>query len=129
MIYIQILKSLSKVISSKEGSTDAYCITNSTRPLLCLGQRGTKGGRKTMLFVEALRKYEKEAKEANFEEAYKLALPIFKDRLQQTFIVLKDSVAGEKPPVATGANQVPVGSKRNAPDDLGSGSDPKRPAN
>lgn len=77
-----------------------------------------------MLFVEALRKYSEETKSADFSEAYKLALPIFKDRLEQTFIVLKDSKDGSDAEkgagtsAATGSNQVPIGNKRSAPGDL-----------
>ncbi len=112
------------MICAKGGDTDAYCITNSTRPLLCLGARGTKGGRKTILYVEAVRKYREELKEVDFEQCYKLALPMFKDRLEQTFLVLKDSEI----PVATvtGSNQVPIGSKRQA--ETNESNSPKRPA-
>jgi len=126
---LQVLKSLCKIVSAKGGPTDAYCITNSTRPLMCVGPRGSKGGRKTLLYVEALRRYSGEIKEADFTEAYKLALPIFKDRLEQTFIVLKDGNIQPGDKVVTGSNQVPIGSKRCASSDdlpkLGS----KRPAN
>lgn len=115
------------MLSAKGGATDAYCITNSTRPLLCIGQRGTKGGRKTLLFVEAIRKYPEEVKEASFTEAYKLALPIFKDRLEQTFLVLKDSES--EAAVASGSNQIPVGSKRPAPSGETEAQGPKRLAN
>ena len=83
-----------------------------------------------MLYVEALRRYAEEAKEANFDEAYKLALPIFKDRLEQTFIVLKDAdmnKANEK--LVTGSNQVPIGNKRGASVDFVDGLEPKRLAN
>jgi len=116
---------LSKILSAKGGPNDAYCITNSTRPLLCVGPRGSKGGRKTLLYVEALRRYSEEMKGANLEEAYKLALPIYKERLDQTFIVLKDSNAER---VQTGANKVPLG-KRQAQDPLESGATSKRQAN
>jgi len=88
-----------------------------------------------MLFVEALRKYSLESKVADFSEAYKLALPIFKGRLEQTFIVLKDAKddneaeLGAGPSVVTGSNQVPVGIKRAAQGDLGESQGSKRAAN
>ena len=68
-----------------------------------------------MLFVEAIRRYSQELKEVHLDEAYKLALPIFKGRLEQTFIVLKDNVSDR---VTTGANEVPLGAKRVATDEL-----------
>ena len=64
-------------------------------------------------------------KSLHLEEAYKLALPVFKGRLEQTFIVLKDA---EVEKVATGSNNVPMGIKRTASEILLAG-DPKRPAN
>ena len=96
---------------------------------MCVGPRGSKGGRKTLLYVEALRRYADEAKEATFEEAYKLALPIFKDRLQQTFIVLHDVTDSAKDKPATGSNQVPIGNKRSASVENLAGLEPKRQAN
>jgi hypothetical protein len=86
------LKGLSKVISAKRGMIYAFCMTNAFRPVLCLvGSLSAEGGIKKMLYVEAVKKYWKKIKEVNFEQSYKLALPMFKDRLEQTFLVLTDA--------------------------------------
>jgi len=53
------LESVSKVLSSKRGSTDAKCIINSTRPLLMVQMRA-----KDLLYVEALKRYLTETKVA-----------------------------------------------------------------
>lgn len=66
-----------------------------------------------MLFVEAMRKFATEMKEVNLTEAYRLALPTFKDRLEQVFVVLKDS---ESEKMLSGSNAVPIGNKRPAED-------------
>jgi len=102
------------VISSKSATQDAYCITNANRPLLCVGAKGNKGGRKTYLYVEAICKFTDEVREMNLEDAYKLAKNAFTGRMEHTFIVLKEE---ESRPAVTGANMMPVGSKRPAADD------------
>ena len=110
------MKSLAKVLSSKDAQTDAYCITNSTRPILSVGPKGSKGGRKTYLFAESIKRFPEEICQADLSEAYKRAFPMFKGRMEHTFIVLKeiDSV-----PVSSGANNVPIGSKRPLDDPSG----------
>ena len=64
--------------------------------------------------MEALKKFSDEAKEASYEEALNLALPRFKDRLDQIFIVPKDSKPFEpkrQDVLVTGSNQVPTGTQ------------------
>lgn len=119
----QIMKSLAKVLSSKDPQTDAYCITNSTRPILSVGPKGSKGGRKTYLFAESIKRFPEEICQADLSEAYKRAFPMFKGRMEHTFIVLKEI---DSAPISSGANNVPLGNKRplDEPTDKGAS---KRP--
>jgi len=97
------------VINDKNDGTDAYCISNTSRPLLCVGPKGGKGNRRTYLFVEALRKYQDDVKKADLIASYKKARPMYDGRLERTFVVLKDDYTA---PVS-GGNQEPLGNKRH----------------
>jgi len=102
------------VLNTKNWTLDAYVVGNAARPLLSHGSKGTKADRRSYLFVEALRKFEQEAKEMDLTEAYKKARPAFIGRLERTFVVLKDIPEGEMAPnegIATGSNKAPVGSR------------------
>jgi len=119
-----VLRSLSKLINEKNPTLDSYCIGNSTRPLLSVGAKGTKGrSRKTYLYVEALRRYEEELGRLDLTEAYKKALPVYKGRLEHSFVVLKDDVGDV--PQATGGNNEPIGQKRKPTDTEGGNSKKK----
>lgn len=107
----QILRSLSKVLNEKDPAVDTFCIGNTTRPLFSYGPRGSKGSRRTYLYVEALKRFKVEAMEMNLDEAYKRARPIYEGRLEHTFIVLKENHIEDK---GTGANQEPIGNKRRS---------------
>jgi hypothetical protein len=76
--------------------------------LLSYGTKGAKATRRTYMYVEAVRKFEKEVKEIDLTEAYKKARPAFTGRLERTFIVLRDN-EGEEEPMATGSNAEPLG--------------------
>ena len=91
---------------------DAYVVGNAARPLLSHGPKGTRQNRRSYLYVEALRKFEKEALEMDLTEANKKARPAFVGRMERTFIVLKDN-PGEEVAVVTGSNKEPVGEKMN----------------
>ncbi len=108
------MRGLSKVINEKDPAIDSFCIGNTLRPLLSYGPKGVRGGRRTFLFVEALRKFEEEAKLIDLTEAYKKAKPMYNGRLEHTFVVLKEEKGGEV--IISGANSEPVGVKRPAQD-------------
>ncbi len=107
--YFQILKSLCKVLNAKDSTLDAYVIGNAQRPLLSYGVKGVKATRRTYLYVDALQKFEKEAKEIDLTEAYKRAKPAFTGKLERTFVILKDEPGVEA--MVTGSNAEPVASK------------------
>lgn len=88
---------------------DAYCVSNGVRPLLSYGAKGTRVGRKTFLFVAALKQWEKLHSQLDLTEAYKKAKGIFTGKLEHMFVVLREME--DRQPVS-GANQVPVGTKR-----------------
>lgn len=104
------MKSLCKLLNSRDSTLDAYVIGNAARPLLSHGPKGSKVSRRSYLYVEAIRKFDKECKEMDLTEAYKRARPSFIGRLERTFIVLKDN-PGEEIEIVTGANREPVGEK------------------
>lgn len=91
---------------------NAFCIGNTARPLLSVGPKDVRGGRKTYLFVEALKKYQDEARVMDLVESYKKALPMYKGRLEHTFVVLKDKENDAQP--TSGSNNEPLGNKRPA---------------
>lgn len=123
---LQILRSLCKIINSKDESVDSYCSGNATRPLMSYGPKGGKGSRRTYLYVEALRKFPEEVKQMDLRDAYKKALPRYAGRLEHTFVILKDSEA-QKQGLMTGSNNVPLGAgKRQAEDDDEEIRSPKR---
>lgn len=98
-------------MNEKDPTIESFCIGNTTRPLFSYGPRGTKGSRRTYLYVEALRRFKMEATDMNLDEAYKRAKPVYDGRLEHTFIVLKENHDVQK---ATGANQEPIGLKRRS---------------
>jgi hypothetical protein len=105
------LRSLSRVIYTKDDINDAFCKGNTARPLLSFGPRGNKGGRQTFLYTEALKKFENEVTLMDLTEIYKKAKPVFTGGMERTFIVLKDDYEPGAE-VVTGPNKEPVGSKR-----------------
>lgn len=117
------MRGLSKVLNAKDPKTVNFCIGNTARPLLSCGPRGTKGGRRTYLYVEAIRKFPEEVKEMDLTEAYRRAKPAYAGRMEHTFIVLKEDT---EEPTTSGSNQEPIGTKRPGSGDLGGAS--KRPA-
>ncbi len=96
-------------MNAKDATLDTYVIGNQARPLLSYGIKGSKTTRRTYLYVEAVRKFEKEAREIDLTEAYKRARPAFTGRLERTFILLKDN-EGEEEPMLTGSNTEPLAS-------------------
>ena len=102
------------MLSDQSPTHDAYCIGNGLRPLLSYGPKESKSGRKTYLFVEALRRYADEARmltPSDLSEAYKRARPMYSGRLEHTYVVLKDDVHPED---VSGSNKEPIGGKRRA---------------
>ncbi len=97
-------------MNSKDSTLDTYVIGNSQRPVLSYGTKGNKTERRSYLYVEALNKFEEEVKELDLSEAYRRARPAFRGKLEQTFIILKDS-QGEEEQVTTGSNTEPVKEK------------------
>ncbi len=97
---------------------DAYCVQNGARPLLSYGAKGTRVGRKTFLFVSALRQWEGLHGSMDLTEAYKRARNGFVGKMEQLFVVLKEP---DGTPVS-GANQEPVRNKRSADEALGNSS-------
>ncbi len=91
---------------------DAYVIGNAQRPILSYGVKGQKSSRRSYLYVEALTKFEKEARELDLTEAYKRARPSFTGKLERNFIILKDNVS-EDVEMASGSNTEPLGQKTN----------------
>jgi hypothetical protein len=112
----QILRSLSEVIKTQNPKIDAYCVANGIRPLLSYGAKGTRVGRRTFLFVAALKQWENLHHLMDLTEAYKRAKNSFKGKMEQLFVVLKEVDPNS---VVSGANQVPVGNKRRADEDMG----------
>jgi hypothetical protein len=106
----QILKNLCKILNAKDPTLDAYVIGNAPRPLLSYGVKGQKASRRTYLYVEALAKFEKEAKELDLTEAYKRAKPGFTGKLERTFVILKDN-QDEDVEMVSGSNAEPIGQK------------------
>jgi hypothetical protein len=104
------LKSLSKILNAKDATLDTYVIGNAPRPLLSYGVKNSKATRKTYLYVDAMRKFEKETREIDLTEAYKKARPAFAGKLEQTFIILKDNVE-EEDQMLTGSNAEPIANK------------------
>lgn len=94
---------------------DAYCVANGPRPLLSYGAKGTRIGRKTFIFVAALKQWEKHLDKMDLTEAYKHARSTFTGKMEQLFVVLKE---GNQSMPASGSNQVPIGTKRAAEDEL-----------
>ena len=113
----QILKSLSEEIKKQSPTMDAYCVANGNSPLLSYGAKGTRVGRKTFLFVPALRQWENLHSAMDLTEAYKRARSTFTGKMEQMFVVLKETQTDEP---TTGPNKVPVGNKRPADEQLSS---------
>jgi hypothetical protein len=108
----QILKGLCKVLNVKDSTLDTYVIGNAQRPILSYGVKGQKSARRSYLYMEALTKFEKEAKELDLTEAYKRARPSFTGKLERNFIILKDNI-DEDVEMASGSNTEPIGQKSN----------------
>ena len=103
------------MIKSQNSSMDAYCVANGIRPLLSYGAKGTRIGRKTFLFVAALKQWEHLHSSMDLTEAYKRARNTFTGKVEHMFVVLKE---GGAPLGVTGANSVPVGNKRPPEEEL-----------
>jgi hypothetical protein len=99
-------------LNAKDSTLDAYVIGNAQRPILSYGVKGQKSSRRSYLYVEALTKFEKEARELDLTEAYKRARPSFTGKLERNFIILKDNVS-EDVEMASGSNTEPLGQKTN----------------
>ncbi len=97
-------------MNAKDSNLDAYVIGNAPRPLLSYGVKGQKTSRRTYLYVEALTKFEKEAKEMDLTDAYKRARPGFTGKLERTFIILKDN-QDEDVEMVSGSNAEPIGQR------------------
>ncbi len=110
-------------MNAKDPRSENFCIGNTSRPLLSCGPKGTKGGRRTYLYVESIRKFAAEVKEIDLTEAYRRARPAYEGRMEHTFIVLKEAAHEQ---CASGSNQEPVGNKRPGASGLEGAS--KRPA-
>lgn len=111
------------MLNEKSSENDAFCVTNTARPLLSFGPKGARGNRRTFLYVEALKKFEEEAKRADLAEAYKKARPMYNGRLERTFVLLRDDDSREEP--LSGVNKEPIGKR---PSDSAFESSPKRKA-
>lgn len=83
---------------------DAYCVANGTRPLLSYGAKGTRVGRKTSIFVPALKQWEHLHEQLDLNEAYKRAKKLFVGKMEQLFVVLKEEGVGTQGQLS-GANR------------------------
>jgi hypothetical protein len=92
-------------------------VANGARPLLSYGAKGTRVGRKTFLFAQALRQWESLHSQMDLSEAYKRAKQNFAGKMEQMFVVLKEDV--DVTGVASGSNQVPIGNKRKNDEEIG----------
>lgn len=117
------MRALSKVLNERNDENDAFCVSNTSRPLLSFGPKGVKGNRRTYLYVEALRKFETEARRADLTEAYKKAKPMYNGRMERTFVLLKEEDASGAGPLS-GVNREPIGKR---PSETQYENDPKRP--
>jgi hypothetical protein len=76
------------------------------------GPKNSRTLRRTYLYVEAVQKFEAEARGLDLTEAYKKAKPAFTGKLERSFILLKDNPGEEQPmeieSAATGANLEPL---------------------
>ncbi len=98
------------MLNAKDPGLEAYVIGNQSRPLLSYGPKNSRTLRRTYLYVDAIQKFETEAKELDLTEAYKKARPSFTGKLERSFILLKDNPGEEQPmeTEATGANLEPI---------------------
>jgi len=69
---------VSKRLCEQSTTHDAYCIGNTTRPLLSYGQKGERGNRKTFLYVEAIKRFRDVWADMRFDDVYKKAVPIYR---------------------------------------------------
>jgi hypothetical protein len=111
-------------LNTNDPSIEAFCITNTYRPLLSYGPKHVKGSRRTYLYVESLRRFQAECAKLDLSEAYKKAGQNFRGRLEHTFVVLKDPAEGSGE-AASGSNKEPLGKKRPAEGDDGSSKNKK----
>lgn len=102
-----------------EHENDAYCITNNVRPLLSYGPKSRKGGRRTYVYVEAIRKFADHIGFIDFSELQMKARSVYVGRMEHTFAVLKEV---EDEVIPTGANRENVGYKRPHDNEDGYGS-------
>jgi len=100
---------LSKRVSETDQENDAYCITNNVRPLMSYGPKARKGGRRTYVYVEAIRKFADHLAFIDFSELQLKARSVYVGRMEHTFAVLKEIEDNEQ---VTGANRETVGNKR-----------------
>jgi hypothetical protein len=108
------LKLLAKQLNTKNDGTDSWCITNAIRPLLSHGPKGVKGGaRRSLLYIEAVRKFSAEIKHLDLTDVYRRALPSFAGRLERNFVVLKDDYKLPDEQTTSGANTEPIGQKQS----------------
>jgi len=89
---------------------DSYCIGNNLRPLLSYGPKGSKGGRRTFLYVEAVRKFANLFDDLDLSLPYAKAKDYYEGRMEHTFAVLRES--SERPPPVSGSNMEGLGIKR-----------------
>jgi len=116
---------LSKKLNEKSQTHEAYCIGNNLRPLLSYGPKGARGGRRTYLYVEAIRTFADVIHELDLSDPQRRASEIFSGRLEHTFGVLREE-GDQAPNPLTGANAEGVGVKR--PFEAGPGQSGKRRA-
>lgn len=81
-------------------------VGNAMRPIMSYGTKNDRASRKSFLYVEAIRKFQKECRNVDFSEAYKKARPNFVGRMETNFIVLLDKEGEET--VVSGSNAVPL---------------------
>ena len=82
---------LATKITELDPVNDAHSVNNSMRPLLSYGVKGSKTGRRTYLYVEFLRRFNKEVKLLDLASVYKRARPLFGGRMRQSFALLGEN--------------------------------------
>ena len=106
------MKVLGEKISEGDRFNDAYCVSNGIRPLLSYGVKDSKTGRKTFLYVEALRRFVNEMTKVDLTAIQRRARQSHGGRMEHTFAVLKEVTEDPMDMEVSGSNNEPVGGKR-----------------
>jgi len=118
-VRIEILRAISKVLTTE--NTDSFVQGFSSRPLLHYYRSegstiSVEGVNRTYTFVEAVSKFGHLVPPSGLLNAYKRARPSFNGCLEQYFVILRE----EGPPIASGFNAAPLGTRGGHSDWRGS---------